>query len=41
MIVMDSLAIASATDCPLWHDLAGQSGQMCQRLAPARNVATM
>ena len=28
--------------CPLWSDLAGQSGTYrCQRLAPARNVATM
>jgi hypothetical protein len=29
------------TDCPLWSDLAGLSGQMCQQLALARNVATM
>jgi hypothetical protein len=38
---LDPLAIASATDCPLWSDLAGGSGLMGQRLAPARNVATM
>jgi hypothetical protein len=43
--VPDRLPIArrrSGTDCPLWSDFAGQSGQIgCQRLAPARNVATM
>jgi hypothetical protein len=28
-------------DCPHRSVRAGQSGQMCQRLAPARKVATM